>query len=163
MVQIVKITKDNADAVAKMYIELKKENFHLNHDIFNSKRKKIKPFNEISNKVSFKIENHYFWYMLIWKDEKAAWYVLWHCIQDNFEDDIYENVQFKIWIIDNIYLHPQYRGEWYWKQLFEEIKTEFTHQGCEVIELTTNTNSPALSFYEKLWFEWSAISLCGRI
>ena len=160
--KIEKIQRNHIDDITKMYIELKKENFSLNSSIFNNKRIKLKNFWDIKKIILEKYNNNYYWYVLL-EDNKAIGYIFWYDYFDEMNNDIYENVSYKIGVIDNLYLFNDYRNSGYWKKLMDKIINDFNKNECEIIELTTNINSSGEKFYRKLWFKDAALILCKNI
>ena len=162
MLNIERINNNHLDYVTQMLIDLKTENFSLNSTIFNKKRIKLKSFQEIKKLIADKISKNYFWYVLK-ENENIVGYIFWYEYVDEMENDIYENVQYKIWVVDNLYLYPSFRNNWNWTKLMNKITEDFQKGKCEIIELTTNAHSIWEKFYKKLWFQDASILLCKNV
>lgn len=89
-------------------------------------------------------------------------FIFGHEYIDEMKNDIYD-LNYKIWVIDNLYLQKEHKNKWYWKKLMRKMSDDFTHSYCEIIELTTNTDSSWERFYKKLWFWNASILLCKDI
>lgn len=161
MLELKIIDESDIKLIVWFYLNLKEENMPLNNKIYNEKRSKLKDKSIIENNFREDLNNWNYWLILSnWWE--SIWYILWYDYVDLMKSDIYD-VEYKIWVIKNIYLKKEYRWWGNWKLLVDKMTNIFKEKGCEIVELTTNYGWSAEEFYKHIWFSEASIMLCKKI